>query len=104
MTTHNAGARGHPSEINSPTGASFSITNAKLYVPITTLSTEDDNKLLQQLKIRFKRTVIWSNSAANKGQLTVNYCQLSVFDCSYLSCNDHRDRWVFQEIFFVIIF
>ena len=43
MTTHNAGARGHPSEINSPTGASFSITNAKLYVPITTLSTEDDN-------------------------------------------------------------
>ena len=43
MTTHNAGARGQPSEINSPTGASFSITNAKLYVPITTLSTEDDN-------------------------------------------------------------
>ena len=103
MTTHNAGTRGQPSEINSPTGASFSITNAKLYVPITTLSTEDDNKLLQ-LKIGFKRTVRWSNSAANKGQLTVNYCELSVFDRSYLSSNDHRDRWVFQEIFFVTIF
>ena len=100
MATHNAGARGHPSEINSPTGASFSITNAKLYVPITTLSTEDDNKLLQQLKIGFKRTVRWSNSAANKGQLTVTYCQSSVFDHSYLSCNDR----FFQEIFFVIIF
>ena len=40
------------------------------------------------------------NSAANKGQSTVNYCQSSAFDHPYLSRNDHCDRWLFQEIFF----
>ena len=31
-----------------------------MYVPVVTLSTEDDNKLLQQLKTGFKRTVKWN--------------------------------------------
>ena len=34
-------------------GATFSITDAKLYVSVITLSTQDNPKLLQQLKIRF---------------------------------------------------
>ena len=37
------------------TGATFEITDTKLYAPIVTLSTEDDNKLLEQLKTRFKK-------------------------------------------------
>ena len=57
MTMHNAGAQGDPPAINSPTGTSFSKTNANLYVPVVTLSTEDDNKLLQQLKTGIKRIV-----------------------------------------------
>ena len=44
-----------------------------------------------------------SSSAKNKGRSTVNYRQSSAFDCTYLSCNDHCDRWLFQEIFFIII-
>ena len=39
-------------------------------------------------------------SAANKGQSTVNYCQFLVFDCPNLSCNDHCDQWLFEEIFY----
>ena len=35
----------------------FSITDAKLYVSIITLSTQDNTKLLQQLKSGFKRTI-----------------------------------------------
>ena len=31
------------------------ITETKLYVPVVTLSTEDNAKLLQQLKSNFKR-------------------------------------------------
>ena len=31
-------------------GATFSITDTKLYVPIVTLSTQDNAKLLEQLK------------------------------------------------------
>ena len=37
-------------------GATFSMTNTKLYVPVVTLSTQDHAKLLQQLKSGFKRT------------------------------------------------
>ena len=35
----------------------FEIKDRKLYVPVVTLSTEDDDKLLEQLKIGFKRTI-----------------------------------------------
>ena len=31
-----------------------------MYVPVVTLSTEDDNKLLQQLKAGFKKTIKWN--------------------------------------------
>ena len=32
----------------------------KLYVPVVTLSTQDNAKLLQQLKLVFKRTINWN--------------------------------------------
>ena len=38
---------------DSPTGAIFKITDTKLYVPVVTLSAENDNKLLEQLKSGF---------------------------------------------------
>ena len=38
----------------------FEITDIKLYVPIVTLSTQDNSKLLQQLKSGFKRVVNWN--------------------------------------------
>ena len=31
-----------------------------MYVPVVTLSTQDDNKLLEQLKTRFKITIKWN--------------------------------------------
>ena len=43
--------------VNNPTNVTFKITDTKLYVPVVTLSTEDDNKLLGQLKTGFKRTI-----------------------------------------------
>ena len=43
--------------INSPTSAKFEIADCKLYVPVVTLSAENDNKLLEQLKSGFKRTI-----------------------------------------------
>ena len=38
----------------------FKITETKLYVPVVTLSTQDNAKLLQQLKSGFKRTINWN--------------------------------------------
>ena len=53
--------RGPPvAAISSPTDAKFEITDCKLYVPIVTLSTENDNKLLEQLKSGFRRTIKWN--------------------------------------------
>ena len=46
--------------VKAPTGATFKITDTKLYVPVVTLSTEDDNKLLEEIKIGFKRTIKWN--------------------------------------------
>ena len=38
----------------------FTITDTNLYVPIITLSIQDNAKLLQQLKSGFKRTINWN--------------------------------------------
>ena len=41
-------------EIDNPTNATFKIKDTKPYVPVVTLSAENDNKLLEQLKTGFK--------------------------------------------------
>ena len=47
--------------ITNSTGAeTFKITDTKLYVPVVTLSTQDNSKLLQQLKSGFKRVINWN--------------------------------------------
>ena len=45
------------SEVNSLSKCTFQLTDAKLYVSVVTLSTEDDNKILEQLKTEFKITI-----------------------------------------------
>ena len=40
--------------------ATFKITDDKLYVPVVTLSAEDNAKLSKLLSERFKRTVYWN--------------------------------------------
>ena len=45
---------------NAPTGATLSITNCKLYVPVVTLSKDEEIKLLTNLKSGFKREIIWN--------------------------------------------
>ena len=45
---------------NSTGKGKFAITETKLYVPVVTLSKQDNAKLLQQLKSDFKKTVNWN--------------------------------------------
>ena len=42
--------------------ATFAITETKLYVPVATLSKQDNAKLLQQSKYGFKRIINWNKS------------------------------------------
>ena len=45
---------------NANQDTTFSITDAKLYVSVVTLSTQDNTKLPEQLKSGFKRTTNWN--------------------------------------------
>ena len=38
----------------------FAITDTKRYVPIVTVSTQNNEKLLEQLKFAFERTTDWN--------------------------------------------
>ena len=45
---------------NSTGEGRFTITDTKLYVPVVTLSTQDNAKFLEKLKLCFKRTINWN--------------------------------------------
>ena len=42
------------------TSATFQINNAKLYLPVVTLSINDNIKFLENIKHGFKRTISWN--------------------------------------------
>ena len=50
----------------------FSITETNLYVPVVTLSTQDNSKLLPQLKNGFKRTITWNKYLVKPELLSQN--------------------------------
>ena len=53
---------------NPPTGLEFQIKDTKLYVPVVTLSKENDIKLLEKLKSGFKKTIKWNKY---RSQMTI---------------------------------
>ena len=57
LTTTAIGANANASGADS---ANFKITDAKLYLPVVTLSAEDNVKLVKQLNEGFKRPVYWN--------------------------------------------
>ena len=50
----------------------FTITETNLYVPIVALSTQDNAKLLPQLKSGFKRAIRWNKYLAKPELLAQN--------------------------------
>ena len=54
----------------------FTITKTNLYVPVVTLSTQDNAKLLPQLKSGFKRTISW-NKYLSKPELLAQNANLN---------------------------
>ena len=50
----------------------FTTTETNLYVPVVTLSTQDNAKLLPQLKSGFKRTISWNKYLAKSELLARN--------------------------------
>ena len=55
-------------EIDNSENAIFEIKDTKLYIPVVTLSKENDIKLLEQLKTGLKRTIKWNKY---RSQMTI---------------------------------
>ena len=56
----------------SPTGASLTINDCKLYIPVVTLSKDDEIKLLTNLKSGFMREIIWNKYRSKMTTETIN--------------------------------
>ena len=52
--------------------ATFAIADTKLYVPVVTLSTQENTKFLQQLKSGFKRVINWNKYLSKPELLAQN--------------------------------
>ena len=65
----------------------FSITDTKRYVPVVTLSTQDNAKLLQQLKYGFKRTINWNKYQTKVSTERINQYLDFLIDPSFQGVN-----------------
>ena len=63
---------GQPDRVDFPESAAFKIKGCKLYVPVVTLSAEDDDNILEQLKTGFKRTIKWNKYRSEMSNQTKN--------------------------------
>ena len=75
---------------NVPTGATLSITDCELYIPVVTLSKDDEIKLLINLKSGFKREIIWNKYRSQMTTEAVNNNLNILIDPTFTNVN----RWL----------
>ena len=78
---------GQPNRGDSPESATFKIKDYKLYVPVVTLSAENDNKHLQQLKTGFQRTIKWNKYRSEMSNQTKNNNLNYLIDPTFTNVN-----------------
>ena len=94
-------------EIRAPKGATFEITDTKLYVPVVALSAQVDNKLLEQLNAGFKRIIKWNKYRSEMSNQTKNNNLNYLIDPTFtkvnrlfvLSFKNEDDRISFSEYY-----
>ena len=72
---------------NAPTGATLNITDCKLYVPVVTLSKDDEIKLLTNLKSGFKREIIWNKYRSQMTTEAINNNLNILIDPTFTNVN-----------------
>ena len=72
---------------NEPTGASLEVTKCKLYVPVVTLSKDDEIKSLTTLKSGFKREIIWNKYRSQMTTEAVNNNLNILIDPTFTNVN-----------------
>ena len=74
-------------KINNPTNVTFKITDTKFHVPVVILLAENDNKLLEQLKTGFKRTIKWNKYISEMSNQTKNNNLNYLIDPTFTNVN-----------------
>ena len=72
---------------NSPTGATLTINDCKLYIPVVTLSKVDEIKLLTNLKSGFKREIIWNKYRSQMTTEAINNNLNILIDPTFTNVN-----------------
>ena len=72
---------------NSPTGATLAINDCKLYIPVVTLSKDDETKLLTNLKSGFKREIIWNKYRSQMTTEAINNNLNILIDLTFTNVN-----------------
>ena len=73
--------------VNNPTNVKFKITDTNLHVPVVTLSPDNDNRLLEQLKKGLKRTIKWNKYRSEMANQTRNNNLNYLIDPTFINVN-----------------
>ena len=72
---------------NAPTGVTLAINDSKLYIPVVTLSKNDEIKLLTNLKSGFKREIIWNKYRSQMSTEAINNNLNILIDPTFTNVN-----------------
>ena len=72
---------------NAPTGATLAIIDCKLYIPVVTLSKDNEIKLLTNLKSGFKREIIWNKYRSQMTTEAINNNLNILIDPAFTNVN-----------------
>ena len=90
------------------TGATLAINDCKLYVPVATLSKDDETKLLTNLKSGFTREIIWNKYRSQMTTEAINNNLDILIDPTFTNVNrlfvlaygqDNNDRQSFSRFY-----
>ena len=92
---------------NAPTSATLSINDCKLYIPMVTLSKDDEIKLLTNLKSGFKREITWNKRRSQMSIEAINNNLNILIDPTFTNVNrlfalayeDDADRQSFSQFY-----
>ena len=99
---------GPPVVNGTTTGATLAINDCKLYVPVKTLSNDDEIKLLNNLKSGFTREIIWNKYRSKMTTEAVNNNLIILIDPTFTNVNrlfvlaygqDNNDRQSFSRFY-----
>ena len=76
-----------PNRDGAPTGATLAINDCKIYIPVVTLSKDDEIKLLTNLKSGFTREIEWNNYRSQMSTEAINNNLNILIDPTFTNVN-----------------